>query len=184
MDGQVHGSVVNGSFVLAAQSSSSVQTSPTTPESVDHHSPTNVTTDSSNPPVPTASWLHGLEVLLWNAWSIVNKLGPFQSYIYFKEFHIIAPWYHPNVYDKEILPVNYTLYRNDRDSRGGGVSLTASALNRLCLLLILSVSLLKSTLTSLLLSVLHMPILPLTPPISQLFWTVSLHLLLCQTQSS
>uniref|UniRef100_A0A1X7UGR0 Endonuclease/exonuclease/phosphatase domain-containing protein n=1 Tax=Amphimedon queenslandica TaxID=400682 RepID=A0A1X7UGR0_AMPQE len=44
-------------------------------------------------------------------------------------FHIIAlteTWCHPNVSDKEILPVNYTVYRNDRDSRGGGVLLAIS----------------------------------------------------------
>uniref|UniRef100_A0A1X7UI53 PHD-type domain-containing protein n=1 Tax=Amphimedon queenslandica TaxID=400682 RepID=A0A1X7UI53_AMPQE len=61
VDGQVHGSVINGSFVLAAQNSSPDLTSPaqtpsTTPVSaVDLQLPTNDTTNSSHPPVSTAS---------------------------------------------------------------------------------------------------------------------------------
>ena len=68
-------------------------------------------------------------MFLWNARSIVNKLGPFQSYIYSKQFNIIAlteTWCHPDISDREILPENYTVYRNDRDSRGGGVLLAIS----------------------------------------------------------
>ena len=44
--------------------------------------------------------------------------------IYSCDYDIIAiteTWLSNNVFDNEILPANYTLYRNDRGSRGGGV---------------------------------------------------------------
>uniref|UniRef100_A0A1X7UJL6 Uncharacterized protein n=1 Tax=Amphimedon queenslandica TaxID=400682 RepID=A0A1X7UJL6_AMPQE len=61
--------------------------------------------------------------------SIINQLGPFQSYIYSKQFNIITlteTWCHPDISDREILPVNYTVSRNDRNSWGGGVLLAIS----------------------------------------------------------
>ena len=43
-----------------------------------------------------------------------------------KEFDIIAiseTWLHENIYDNEILPAGYTLFRSDRGTKGGGVML-------------------------------------------------------------
>uniref|UniRef100_A0A1X7TMI5 Endonuclease/exonuclease/phosphatase domain-containing protein n=1 Tax=Amphimedon queenslandica TaxID=400682 RepID=A0A1X7TMI5_AMPQE len=60
---------------------------------------------------------------------MVNQLGPFQSYIYSKQFNIITlteTLCDPDISDREILPENYTVYRNDRDSWGGGVLLAIS----------------------------------------------------------
>jgi len=48
----------------------------------------------------------------------------FQSLIYSKSFDIIAlteTWLTNSIYDSEILQTNYTLFRKDRPSRGGGV---------------------------------------------------------------
>ena len=44
--------------------------------------------------------------------------------IYSHDYDIIAiteTWLSNNIFDNEILPINYTIYRNDRGSRGGGV---------------------------------------------------------------
>ena len=53
-----------------------------------------------------------------------TKLSSFQTFIYSHEYDIIAiteTWLTKNIFDNEILPINYTIYRNDRGSRGGGV---------------------------------------------------------------
>ena len=58
------------------------------------------------------SGLHDLEVFLWNARSIVNNLGVFQSFVYFKDIHVIAlteAWCHSNISDREILPTGCTI---------------------------------------------------------------------------
>ena len=58
--------------------------------------------------------------------SIVNELSSFQTMIYSHDFDIVAiteTWLSNNIFDNEILPANYTIYRNDRGSRGGGVLL-------------------------------------------------------------
>ena len=59
-----------------------------------------------------------------NIRSIVNKLSLFQSYIYSSDFDVIClteTWLSESVFDQEILPTNYNIYRKDRPSRGGGV---------------------------------------------------------------
>ena len=59
-----------------------------------------------------------------NPWSIVNKLKQFQSLVYSKTPDIIGlteTWLNENIFDNEILPSNYTLFRKDRPSRGAGV---------------------------------------------------------------
>lgn len=59
-----------------------------------------------------------------NIRSIVNKLSSFQTLIYSHDYDIIAiteTWLSKNIFDNEILPINYTIYCNDRGSRGGGV---------------------------------------------------------------
>ena len=56
--------------------------------------------------------------------SIVNKLSNFQSFVYVYKFHVFClteTWLSDSIYDGEILPYVYTLYRKDRLSRGGGV---------------------------------------------------------------
>ena len=56
--------------------------------------------------------------------SLVNKLSLFQSFVYSNDFEILCvceTWLSDNIYDHEILPVNFVLYRKDRPSRGGGV---------------------------------------------------------------
>ena len=65
-----------------------------------------------------------LSIFYTNPRSIVNKLQQFQSLVYSKSFDIIAlteTWLTDSIFDNEILPTNYTIFRNDRSSRGGGV---------------------------------------------------------------
>lgn len=92
-------------------------------------------------------------------------------------------WCHSNISDREILPTGYTLYRNDRDFRGGDVLLAIS--NTICseqkdVLLTLSVYLLRFIHTSLLFFVLLVLCMfppPLTSLIFRLSWIISVHLL-------
>lgn len=54
------------------------------------------------------------------------RLHDFQSFVYSSSFHIVAiveTWLSSFIFDNEILPTGYTLYRKDRASRGGGVLL-------------------------------------------------------------
>ena len=54
----------------------------------------------------------------------MNKLQKFQSFIYSKNFDLFCvteSWLHESIHDNEILPSDYTIYRNDRGERGGGV---------------------------------------------------------------
>ena len=63
---------------------------------------------------------------LWNARSVVNKLTHLQSLVYSECLDIIAiteSWLSEPVLNNEILPTDYTIYRRDRSSRGGGVLL-------------------------------------------------------------
>jgi len=63
---------------------------------------------------------------LWNSRSLVNKLKQFNSYILtsnYKVYGITETWLSNYVYDNEIFPPNYAIYRKDRSSRGGGVLL-------------------------------------------------------------
>ena len=59
-----------------------------------------------------------------NIRSLVNKLSLFQSYIYSSNFDVIyltETWLSESIFDQEVLPTNYNIYRKDRPSRGGGV---------------------------------------------------------------
>ena len=59
-----------------------------------------------------------------NIRSIVNKLSLFQSYVYSSNFDVIClteTWLTESVFDQEILPTNYNIFRKDRSTRGGGV---------------------------------------------------------------
>ena len=55
-----------------------------------------------------------------------KQINAFQSYIYTKDFTIIAiteTWLSKHIYSKEIFPSGYTVIRKDRDGKGGGVLL-------------------------------------------------------------
>ena len=65
-------------------------------------------------------------VCLWNSRSLVNKLTSFQSFVYSSKFNIFAiteTWLSSSVFDNEILPSGFTIFRRDHGSRGGGVML-------------------------------------------------------------
>ena len=54
----------------------------------------------------------------------MNKFNQFQSVVYTKNFDIICvteTWLNNTVFNNEILPTSYTIYRKDRVNRGGGV---------------------------------------------------------------
>ena len=59
-----------------------------------------------------------------NSRSLANKLSNFQSYVYSTSHNIYCiteTWLSNSVFDCEILPCEYTVYRKDRGSQGGGV---------------------------------------------------------------
>ena len=61
-----------------------------------------------------------------NTRSLVNKLSNFQSFICSSDFSILCiteTWLSKDIFDNEIIPSGYTIYRKDTDSRGGGVLL-------------------------------------------------------------
>ena len=58
-----------------------------------------------------------------------NKLSYFQSLVLSKSFDIFCvteTWLTHTVYNNEILPANFTIYRRDRCTRGGGVLIAVS----------------------------------------------------------
>ena len=62
--------------------------------------------------------------------SLVNKLTHFQSFVYASDFDIFClteTWLTECIYDHEILPNDFVLYRKDRPSRGGGVLIAIKA---------------------------------------------------------
>lgn len=66
---------------------------------------------------------------MWNARSLRRKLTFFQSLVYSKSFDLFCvteTWLSPHILDSEILPTGYTIYRQDRGSRGGGVLVAIS----------------------------------------------------------
>jgi len=59
-----------------------------------------------------------------NTHSIVNKLDPFQNFIYSISPDVIVvteTWLSDRIFDNKILPYNYALICKDRKTRGGGV---------------------------------------------------------------
>ena len=63
---------------------------------------------------------------LWNSRSIVNKLPLFQSFLsisFYKVYAVAESWCSSSVLDKEIIVPGYSIFRKDRDCRGGGVFL-------------------------------------------------------------
>ena len=56
-------------------------------------------------------------------------MSSFQSFVYTSHYQVIGvteTWLSPCIYDNEILPSQYTIFRQDRSSRGGGVLLAIS----------------------------------------------------------
>ena len=56
---------------------------------------------------------------LWNSRSLVNKLTSFQSFAYsfkFNFFAITETWLNSSIFDNEILPSSFTIFRRDRGS--------------------------------------------------------------------
>ena len=59
-----------------------------------------------------------------NSRSLVSKLSLFQSFVYshLPSICVITEtWLTANIYDNEIIPTGYSIFRCDRASRGGGV---------------------------------------------------------------
>jgi len=57
---------------------------------------------------------------------MVSKLSKFQGFVYSSDYSIVCiteTWLTSEIFDNEILPNGYSIYRKDRDSRGGGVLL-------------------------------------------------------------
>ena len=109
--GHVYGTVRGDTFKLASASASLPVTAPisasSSPESVSNSPlviapfpissapesstlPSSESATASAASSPSTLSLQGIEVFLWNARSIVNKLKLFQSYIYSKAFDVIA----------------------------------------------------------------------------------------------
>ena len=65
-----------------------------------------------------------IQLYFYNCRSVVNKLNLFQSFIStsdFSVFVITESWCSPYIFDAEIIPPNFLIFRKDRPSRGGGV---------------------------------------------------------------
>ena len=78
---------------------------------------------------------------LWNAHSITNKLPLLHSLVISKDldiFCITESWLQSSIKDGEVAPCDFTVYRHDRDTRGGGVLIAVS--NRFASRIILSSS--------------------------------------------
>ena len=82
----------------------------------------------SHPRIPTSDSnnndYNSITCYYLNIRSIVNKLSAFQAHVYSSDFDVVClskTWLSDSLFDQEILPSNYNIYRNDRPSRGGGV---------------------------------------------------------------
>ena len=74
-----------------------------------------------------------MKLFLLNSRSINNKLNQFQNFVYSNKvdiFCVTETWLTDAIYDNEILPTDYSVYRNDRNSRGGGVMIVIN--NNIC----------------------------------------------------
>ena len=137
---KLHGSVTDTHFHLATNFTDTThmatqnQQSPmdsNTNESNSSHTQNNENYDTSSMDTSKttgndSSWL---SVLYINPRSIVNKLKQFQSLVYSKSLDLIGlteTWLNEYIFDNEILPSNYTLFRKDHPSHGGGVLIAVS----------------------------------------------------------
>ena len=88
-----------------------------------HQTPLPLSFVSSNL-LPHAAQSDSNKLCLWNARSLVNKLRSFQSFVYSSSFSIYAiteTWVTSSIFDGELLPSDYLIYRHDRPTRGWGV---------------------------------------------------------------
>lgn len=66
---------------------------------------------------------------LLNCRSLVSKLLSLNSYVYLSKFEIyclVETWLNDSIFNNEVIPSGYSLYRKDRSSRGGGVLVAVS----------------------------------------------------------
>ena len=103
------------------------------PSPIDYSSLT--TSDSLNNPISINNLI---SCCYFNVRSLVNKVSKFQSLIYSFNYDIVfvtETWLTDFIFDQEILPTNYCIFRKDRHSRGGGVmiavrdTISATAVN-------------------------------------------------------
>ena len=69
---------------------------------------------------------NNLSVLYFIARSIKNKIAEFQALVDIEKPHIIAiteSWLDDSFNDGEVFPTEYSVFRNDRNTHGGGVAL-------------------------------------------------------------
>ena len=86
--------------------------------------PTHPQNDSTNTSNLSKTCNTVLTCCYLNSRSLVNKLTIFQSYVYSSDFDVIClteTWLTESIFDQEILPNNYNIYRKDRTTRGGVV---------------------------------------------------------------
>ncbi len=94
-----------------------------TDQSPNHTDHLNHTTDDQTDTVQS-DWLSSYHFKLFNARSLNNKFLHLQSLIYSSPpgiFAITETWLTNQILDAEVLPHEYSVYRKDRCSRGGGV---------------------------------------------------------------
>jgi len=63
-----------------------------------------------------------VSVYLWNSRSIVKKLKQFNTFVSISNYKIYClteTWLSEHIYNDELFPPNYAIYRKDRSSRGG-----------------------------------------------------------------
>ncbi len=67
---------------------------------------------------------HQIDICLWNARNLVNKLTPFQLCSPYPIHCITESWLNSSILDSEVVPSNYCIFRKDRPvGHGGGVAL-------------------------------------------------------------
>ena len=137
ISGYVFGQVWNSVFVRFPLSNNPAVTSsdlsifqnPTlSPASPTSSSTASVAGDKSG---LSSDWLSAqstskVNICLWNSWSIVSKLNLFQSFLFFcslPNLSITESWCSLFVLYNEIIAPNFSIFRKDRDCRGGGVFL-------------------------------------------------------------
>lgn len=72
-----------------------------------------------------------MHVCLLNCRSLVNKLSSLNSFVYSSKFMIFCfneTWLNDSIFNNEIIPTGYSIYRKDRSSRGGGILVAVSDL--------------------------------------------------------
>ena len=76
--------------------------------------------------LPLSNWQsQPVQTCVFNIISVMNKLSSFQSFVYSNPFEIYCiteTRLSDFVYDHEIIPSKFNIYRKDRKSRGGGSS--------------------------------------------------------------